>query len=191
MGLSHFHGKHLHEVNWHRKESFRRLAQNGVFIPFADSFEHNGSAYLIVGGPDSGKTSVTGRFVGYNNHSSQRLSEDAGLNAFDDRMYAYQSGRQVTVDAEWRRAERFPIEGIFHLSYSLGEVKEGDLELALARMFYHSMGGKTEYEVVREVKPWMVNMTKHAYENVPVFLLPRGESPNECYRSLKKAIDTL
>ena len=67
-----FHGTSRLNIRWNHPDNFLKLASMGIFIPYADAFEYNGDGILLIGNLGYGKTSTTGRFVGFNNKNSKR-----------------------------------------------------------------------------------------------------------------------
>lgn len=163
-------------------EDFFQLAESGIFVPYADAFEYEKSGVMLIGYPQSGKTSISGRFVGYNNRynnkKAKRLSKDTSLNRLEEHdTHIYSTGNVLSVDVESvvEKNDRYPLVAIFYVHKLYDDKGCNDLEFALDMMFG---------EIWRERSGILYG----AYENIPLLNLPRYENPNLRYRALKREI---
>ena len=190
--LNEFQGRELEQVNWHSPEEFFKLAQSGIYVPFGDAFEYKGRGFLLIGQPGSGKTSITGRFVRYNNRHSKRLSQDSSTNRFDGvNNLVYQTNSGIYVDLMPLKigATDYRISTIFHLLDVEGEIRQGDLELALIQMFWYPIHFSEDLQSQKsKIHRPLIEITSKAYERIPVLTLPFDENPDTRYRKLKEVV---
>jgi len=149
---------------------FNRLMNEGVLVAFADGLLYNNNAYLFVGMPRSGKTTLVRMFNNYNRNSTI-LSEDSTTISIDNRLLVYETAKSPHADLN-------PVisNGI---SYTLSKIisldNNSSMDNVLLRMFSLNSTGD-------------VNPIKRYFNDVPLIHLPKQKSVRDRYSHLKHVL---